>query len=267
VPTYTSHTVFEVVRNIKAFLKLDVGLVRGEVPHLEQQIKARERKLHQAHNRIRKLSQKLEQAGELPLKKDRQLERSSKRSSRAHEKRHPPETDEKSVGQGHELSYEALYETRIQAKGPDAAIGAGELSFETIGRLLLAILTREGLEPTDTLVDLGCGTGRLAVHAIPFLSDGRYVGIDIAQAMLSEAQKRVETTIPDPPCQVSWIHQTTPIFELETDSVDMICAFSVINHMEHEDAYSYLKGALRVVRPGGRFVFTCLPINTERGRE
>jgi SAM-dependent methyltransferase len=104
------------------------------------------------------------------------------------------------------------------------------------------------------------------VHAIPYLAGGHYIGIDIAQAMLDEAQKRVEETIPDPPCRVSWIHQTTPSFELDANSVDMICAFSVINHMEHEDAYLYLNEALRIVRPGGRFVFSCLPIHTERAR-
>jgi hypothetical protein len=47
----------------------------------------------------------------------------------------------------------------------------------------------------------------------------------------------------------------------------MVCAFSVINHMEHEDAFLYLKEALRIVRRGGRFVFSCLPVHTERARE
>jgi SAM-dependent methyltransferase len=47
----------------------------------------------------------------------------------------------------------------------------------------------------------------------------------------------------------------------------MICVFSVINHMEHEDAYLYFKEALRIVRPGGRFVFSCLPIDREQARE
>ncbi len=64
------------------------------------------------------------------------------------------------------------------------------------------------------------------------------------------------------PCRNTWRR-----FELDANSVDMICAFSVINHMEHEDAYLYLKEALRIVRPGGRFVFSCLPINTKRARK
>ena len=238
MPAFRSHNVLEIVRGIKASLKLDVGLVRGEVPNKES-------------------SQELEQARKLLIEKDQQLKRLRKQLK----------THKKSEDKPQELSYEALYEARIQATSADVAIGTGSRPFDTIGRLELAVLTREGLKPTDTLVDLGCGTGRLAVHAILTLSGGRYIGIDISQTMLDEAQNRVEETIPDPPCQVSWIHQTTPVFELDADSVDMICAFSVINHMEHEDAYLYLKEALRVVRPRGRFVFSCLPIDTKRARE
>jgi hypothetical protein len=51
------------------------------------------------------------------------------------------------------------------------------------------------------------------------------------------------------------------------DSVDMIRAFSVFTHIEHEDSYLYLKEALRVVRPGGRFVFSCGPVSTTLGKE
>ena len=47
----------------------------------------------------------------------------------------------------------------------------------------------------------------------------------------------------------------------------MVCAFSVFTHIEHEDSYLYLEEALRIVRPGGRFVFSCVPINTSWGEE
>jgi ubiquinone/menaquinone biosynthesis C-methylase UbiE len=243
VPILKSHSLLEIARGIRAFLRLDAGLVRGEVPHPEQQLEVHQRKLRQAHDRIVRQSRELERLrGLLAEKRTR---------------------DEESQ----ELSYEALYEARIQATSPDVAIGAGRLPFDTVGRLELEVLKRAGLNATDTLVDLGCGSGRLAVHAIPTLAGGRYVGIDISRNMLEAAQKRVEEAVPEPPCRISWTHQTTPDFALETDSVDVICAFSVINHMEHEDAYLYFKEARRVVRPGGRFVFSCLPLHTERARE
>jgi ubiquinone/menaquinone biosynthesis C-methylase UbiE len=251
LPAFKSSSVFEIARGIKAFLRLDFGLVRGEVPDMD-----RETGSHPAGPRQ---ARELERARALLAERDRQLERLKKRLSAI---------DRRTEDAGGDLTYEELYEARIKSTSPDAAIGTGSsLTFDTVGRLELEFLTREGLRSTDTLVDLGCGTGRLAVHAVAVLTGGHYVGIDISRTMLDEARKRVEQAIPDPPCRVSWMHQTSQVFELDDGSVDMICAFSVINHMEHEDAYLYLKEALRIVRPGGRFVFSCLPVGTDRARE
>ncbi len=72
--------------------------------------------------------------------------------------------------------------------------------------------------------------------------------------------------IPEPRCRVAWIKQTTAEFLLPPASVDLICAFSVFTHLEHEDVYRYLREAARIVRPDGRFVFSCLPMDTELAR-
>jgi SAM-dependent methyltransferase len=155
--------------------------------------------------------------------------------------------------------YERLYETHAQGDVSDEAVGGGD--FETIGRVELDLLLMEGLKPTDTLVDFGCGTGRLAVQAIPMLSGGSYIGIDISDTFLSRANTRIQEAVPAPPCRVRWMKQTTPTFPLGDQSADMICAFSVFTHMEHEDSYRYLKDARRVIRPSGCFIFSCLPMN------
>jgi hypothetical protein len=47
----------------------------------------------------------------------------------------------------------------------------------------------------------------------------------------------------------------------------MMCAISVFTHMEAEDAYRYLRAALKVVKPTGRFIFSCTPLNTAIGKE
>lgn len=154
--------------------------------------------------------------------------------------------------------YERLYETHARRDASDEAVGAGD--FDVIGRIELELLVMEGLKPTDTLVDFGCGTGRLAVHAIPVLAGGMYIGIDIAETFLTRADARIRGLFSQPPCRVRWAKQTTSVFPLEDHSVDMMCAFSVFTHMEHEDSYRYLTDARRVVRPDGRFVFSCLPM-------
>lgn len=155
--------------------------------------------------------------------------------------------------------YEVLYERVAREVPADESIGEGD--FDLVGRMELRALQMEGLRPSDTLVDLGCGTGRLAVHVVPWLEGGRYIGIDIAQTMLDKARRRLATQLPAPPCQVAWVKQTGPAFDLPPHSVDRMCAYSVFTHMEHEDTYRYLVDALRVVRPGGRFVLSCLPVN------
>jgi hypothetical protein len=62
VPVYRSRTVLEIARNVRAFLELNAGLVRGEVPDPE----LTERRLEQAHGRVERLQEQL-------ADKDRQL--------------------------------------------------------------------------------------------------------------------------------------------------------------------------------------------------
>jgi ubiquinone/menaquinone biosynthesis C-methylase UbiE len=160
--------------------------------------------------------------------------------------------------------YEQLYEIHSLASSDADAVGRG--SFDTIGKAELAVLRREGLQPTHTLVDFGCGTGRLAIHAIPALHDGHYIGIDISQEMLRRLDERLKTDASSETCRVSLVHQTSDVFRLGDSTVDVLCAFSVFTHMEHEDTYRYLRSARRIVRPGGRIVFSCLSMDTPLAR-
>lgn len=156
-------------------------------------------------------------------------------------------------------SYERMCESHARASHNDEfAIGPG--NFEFIGRAELDLLIEEGLRPTQTLVDLGCGIGRLAIHAIPYLDGGHYIGIDISDTFLAAVRQRLADLTAASRCRVQWMKQSTDDFALSDHSVDMICAFSVFTHLEHEDGFRYLKSALRIVKPGGKFVFSCLPI-------
>ena len=161
--------------------------------------------------------------------------------------------------------YEALYEAHTQRYPDPEVVGAG--AFELIGRLELALMEVEGLTPSSTLVDLGCGIGRMASHAIPFLVGGHYIGTDVAPSMLQRAQARIDPLLPEPPCRVSWVKQVGTEFDVPDQSVDAFCAYSVFTHIEHEDSFNFLKDARRAVRPGGFFVFSCLPMDLAVSRE
>lgn len=83
-------------------------------------------------------------------------------------------------------AYAQHTDLRVRRDGPARAIG-GE--WETHGPLQLEFLRARGLQPSSRLLDLGCGTGRLTRHAVPFLDPGHYTGIDISQAALAHARE------------------------------------------------------------------------------
>lgn len=155
--------------------------------------------------------------------------------------------------------YAELYEHHAQRDPHTDVIGAGD--FQRIGELELAVLKQEGLLPQHTVYDLGCGVGRLAIQLVPFLQHGTYWGSDIAPTMLQRAGERLRTQGASSGCQVHWVHQTGYAFPVPPGSVDLLCAFSVFTHMEHEDCYRYLVEARRAVKPGGKLIFSCWPIH------
>jgi cyclopropane fatty-acyl-phospholipid synthase-like methyltransferase len=157
--------------------------------------------------------------------------------------------------------YERLAEYHAAACPDDTAVGAGD--FEKLGRIELALLRQAGLGPGDTLIDYGCGVGRLAIHAIPYLTSGHYVGVDISRTMIKRARRRIAAAIPRPSARVTLIATD----RLPAVGANMICAFSVFTHMEHEDAYRVLRSAREVVAPGGKFVFSCWPITHPAAQE
>lgn len=56
--------------------------------------------------------------------------------------------------------------------------------WKEMGRLQLDYLVAEGLLPSMTLLDVGCGCLRGGVHFIPYLDPGRYYGIDVSAPLL-----------------------------------------------------------------------------------
>jgi len=130
----------------------------------------------------------------------------------------------------------------------EAAVGG---DFVTVGKLEFALLQSLGLDPGHMVVDVGCGSGRLALHlsAVPGL---RYLGTDIVEDLLAHAAKLSRRD--------DWRFVKTDGVRIPCadDSADFVCFFSVLTHLTHEDSFRYLREARRVLKPGGRIVFSFL---------
>lgn len=123
--------------------------------------------------------------------------------------------------------------------------------FEAFGIIECEMLRFYGLEPHHDLVDVGCGSGRLA---IPLSREhrGGYLGTDLVEELLDYARARCGR--PD------WRFEAVDHVRIPAadESADMVCFFSVLTHVLHEHSYLYLEEARRVLKPGGRIVFSFL---------
>lgn len=59
--------------------------------------------------------------------------------------------------------------------------------YEALGEIEKQLLIALGLEPHHCLLDVGCGSGRLAKALVPYLTAGRFLGTDVVQELLDYA--------------------------------------------------------------------------------
>jgi SAM-dependent methyltransferase len=132
------------------------------------------------------------------------------------------------------------------------AVGGAGDDFDELGEEQMHLLQHFGLTAGDALVDVGCGSGRLARALGTEYGDRiSYVGTDVVEELLAHAR-----TVAPPSYR----------FELNTDltipaadaSCDFIVYFSVVTHLLHEESFRYLRDAVRALKPDGTLVVTFL---------
>ena len=109
-------------------------------------------------------------------------------------------------------------------------------SFEPVARDLLELVA---LEPQETVLDVGTGTGVVAAAADA--ERGVVVGVDPSLPMLRLA--RAHATIPLAAAE-------TPGLPFPARTFDVVVANLVVSHLERYEAG--LGDMVRVLRPGGR---------------
>jgi len=124
-------------------------------------------------------------------------------------------------------------------------------NFEHFGAVECALLGYAGLRDGMSMIDFGCGSGRLAwaLGREPIRID--YYGIDIEQRLLDYAKTKS-------PAHFRFALNLALHIPAADASVDLVCAFSVFTHLQHTETYLYLNDIRRVLRPGGRLVFSFL---------
>ena len=155
-------------------------------------------------------------------------------------------------------------------------VGGGD--YREVGRALLDNLVQHaGLTSEDEVLDIGCGTGRVAEPLSGLLAPRAtaYVGFDLSRSAIAACRRQVRR--PD----FAFVHadirnadynprgavsETDYVFPCADGSIDLAFATSVFTHLRPDPIRRYLAQTARVLRPGGRFAFTVYGVDAARRR-
>jgi SAM-dependent methyltransferase len=165
---------------------------------------------------------------------------------------------------------------------PRRLLGGDYDYFERVGEEFLAhFVDLGGLKPSDRVLDVGCGPGRMAVPLTRYLSSaagGSYDGFDVVPREVDWCRRHVTPRHPGFRFQVADVRNPryNPAgataaseyrFPFPDQSFDFVFATSVLTHLREPDAANYLREIGRVLRAGGRSLVTFFLWNAEARRQ
>jgi trans-aconitate 2-methyltransferase len=111
-----------------------------------------------------------------------------------------------------------------------------------------AVLDRLDLRGDETVLDAGCGSGRVTLMLLERLPRGRVVAVDQSPSMVEHAREAL------PPDRATMLRADLTELELE-EPVDAVFSNAVFHWVpDHDRLFERLHAALR---PGGRLVAQC----------
>ncbi|MBD3216029.1 MAG: methyltransferase domain-containing protein [Candidatus Lokiarchaeota archaeon] len=106
------------------------------------------------------------------------------------------------------------------------------------------------MNPTGTIVDLGCGSGNLIVKIAKDIKDVELIGVDISSEMLQRAKKRAEKQNLD--SHIKFKTGSADSLPFSDNSINMIVSSLSLHHWE--DPLKSLKEINRVLKNDGKLL-------------
>ena len=150
--------------------------------------------------------------------------------------------------------------------------------FQAVGDAFLDIFIKYGgLKRSDRVLDVGCGSGRMALPLSRYLTTGSYEGFDISREAIEWCQTNITARFPNFRFTVSEVTNraygpeveskaSTYRFPYRDRSFDLTFLASVFTHLLPEDLENYAREVARTLKPAGKAIITCFLLNDESER-
>ena len=153
-------------------------------------------------------------------------------------------------------AYALHTDRRVFTTGYQDAAGAdaSRNNWDSHGNLQRDFLIMQGLQPNHMLLEIGCGAGRLARKAVPYLAASCYYGLDISGAAVAAARHLAAIEGWGEKHPVFW--QVGVDDQPRTHWFDFIWAHSVFTHLPPDLVQSVMRQASNYLAPRGKFLWT-----------
>ena len=121
----------------------------------------------------------------------------------------------------------------------DAALRAYQPTF----------MAAAGLEESDDVLDIGCGTGECSIEAALQVRAGSVLGVDLSERMLDVGRRRAEAAGVG---NVSFVQADAQVYQFEREHADVLIART--SAMFFGDQAAAFANLFAAIRPGGRLV-------------
>lgn len=127
-------------------------------------------------------------------------------------------------------------------------------AWSEMGNKLADVLCQSGLKDGHSVLDFGCGSGRVAHHIAKKLSVKNYLGIDIMEELLNYARNKT-------PANYKYIKNQSLFIPADNNSFDYAFAFSVFTHLLQTEIFIYMEEISRILKKDGLFLFSFLEVD------
>ncbi|VXD16229.1 putative methyltransferase [Planktothrix serta PCC 8927] len=168
-----------------------------------------------------------------------------------------------------------LLESSLPVPEKEDRLGVGG-SFKFVACDFLGhFINKAQLKPHESILDAGCGVGRIAYSLAYYLDDtARYEGFDIVEKWINWNQSVIHQHRPNFNFQWANIYNkrynTEGTIKVENysfpyadEQFDFVFLTSVFTHLYANAVQNYLKEIYRVLKPGGRCLCTLFLLNEE----